>query len=106
MSNNNYKDFSTEDFIFDENFIQWVLHPSHDSDLYWNIFLQNYPEKIQQIEEASFVITSIKAVDSKVSSERLDNVYQKVLADLKPAPKIHWVVSRIAAVFLLLVSIG
>lgn len=106
MNYEKYIHFSTEDFILDEDFMQWVLHPNQENDLYWKEFLQNHPEKKQQVKEASTVILSIRATEPTVSSERLEQVYQNARLAAKPVRKIGWMMAKIVAVFLLLVSIG
>ena len=106
MSYEKYIHFSTEEFILDENFMQWVLHPNQENDFYWKEFLQNHPEKKQKVKEAFSILKSIRAVEPTVSTERLEQVYQNARIAAKPTRKIGWMVTKIAAVFLLLVSIG
>jgi transmembrane sensor len=106
MSYEKYKDFSTEEFILDDDFMQWVLHPNQENDLFWKAFLQNHPERKQQVKEASSLILSIRAVEPAVSAERLEQIYQNAQRAAKPVRKIGGMAVKIAAVFLLLVSIG
>jgi len=86
--------------------MQWALHPTQETDRYWKDFLKKHPEKKQQVKEAVFVIKSIRAVEPAISTERLEQVYQNARLIAKPTRKIGWMVAKIAAVFLLLVSIG
>ncbi|MDP2114908.1 MAG: FecR domain-containing protein, partial [Bacteroidota bacterium] len=106
MNYEKYKNYSTEEFILDEVFMQWVLHPNQENDIFWKEFLQNHPEKIQQVKEAVFMIKAIRAVEPSISRKQLDQVYENVHSVSKPTRKIGWMVTKIAAVFLLLVSIG
>lgn len=106
MSYEKYIHYTTEEFVLDENFMQWVLHPNQEKDLFWKEFLQNHPEKKQQIKEASILILSIRVVEPAISSERLEQIYQNARLNSKPVRKIGWMVAKIAAVFLLLISIG
>ncbi len=106
MSYEKYIYFSTEEFILDKDFMQWALHPTQETDRYWKDFLKKHPEKKQQVKEAVFVIKSIRAVEPAISTERLEQVYQNARLIAKPTRKIGWMVAKIAAVFLLLVSIG
>ncbi|MDP3433965.1 MAG: hypothetical protein Q8T04_13510, partial [Bacteroidota bacterium] len=106
MNYEKYKNYSTEEFILDEVFMQWVLHPNQENDIFWKEFLQNHPEKIQQVKEAVFMIKAIRAVEPSISRKQLDQVYENVHSVSKPTRKIGWMMTKIAAVFLLLVSIG
>lgn len=47
-----YKFYSTEDFIQDELFQQWVFSPNAERDQYWAAFLQHYPMQREKVEEA------------------------------------------------------
>jgi hypothetical protein len=94
MSYEKYKDFSTEEFILDDDFMQWVLHPNQENDLFWKEFLQNHPEKKQQVKEASSLILSIRVVEPAVSAERLEQVYQNAQLAAKPVRKIGWMAGK------------
>jgi ferric-dicitrate binding protein FerR (iron transport regulator) len=47
-----YRSFSTEDFIQDEFFRQWVYSPNDERNHYWASFLVHYPAQHAKIEEA------------------------------------------------------
>ncbi len=106
MSYEKYKNYSTEEFILDDDFMKWVLHPTQETDRYWNDFLKVHPEKKQQVKEAVFMIKAIRAVEPAFSQQRFHQVYENAQSSSKPVRKIGWMVAKIAAVFLLLVSIG
>jgi transmembrane sensor len=106
MNYEKYIKYSTEEFILDDDFMKWVLHPTHETDRYWNNFLKNHPEKKQQVKEAVFMIKAIRAVEPAFSQQRFDQVYNNAQPSSTPVRKIGWMVAKIAAVFLLLVSIG
>ncbi len=106
MNYEKYIKYSTEEFILDDDFMKWVLHPTLETDRYWNDFLKDHPEKKQQVKEAVFMIKAIRAVEPAVSGLRLDQVYENAQPSSTPVRKIGWMMAKIAAVFLLLVSIG
>lgn len=106
MSYEKYIKYSTEEFILDDDFMKWVVHPTPETDRYWNDFLTNHPEKKQQVKEAVFMIKAIRAVEPAFSQQRFHRVYENAQTASTPVRKIGWMVARIAAVFLLLVSIG
>jgi ferric-dicitrate binding protein FerR (iron transport regulator) len=47
-----YKLFSTEDFVQDDFFQQWVFFPNEESTRYWEDFLLHYPMQRIKIEDA------------------------------------------------------
>jgi transmembrane sensor len=47
-----YKLYSTEDFIQDDFFQQWVFSPNEESTRYWTNFLLHYPMQEAKIDEA------------------------------------------------------
>jgi transmembrane sensor len=106
MSYEKYIKYSTEEFILDDDFMKWVVHPTPETDRYWNDFLKNHPEKKQQVKEAVFMIKAIRAVEPAFSQQRFHRVYENAQTASTPVRKIGWMVAKIAAVFLLLVSIG
>jgi ferric-dicitrate binding protein FerR (iron transport regulator) len=106
MNYEKYIKYSTEEFILDDDFMKWVLHPTLETDRFWNDFLKDHPEKKQQVKEAVFMIKAIRAVEPAVSGQRLDQVYKNAQPSSTPVRKIGWMMAKIAAVFLLLVSIG
>ncbi len=106
MNDKKYINYSTEEFILDDDFMKWVLHPTQETDRYWNDFLKNHPKKKQQVKEAVFMIRAIRAVEPAFSQQRLDLVYKNAQSTPTPVRKIGWMAAKIAAVFLLLVSIG
>lgn len=55
-----YKLFSTEDFIQDEFFQQWVLMPNAETNHYWETFLHHYPLQQQKIDEAKAFILAMR----------------------------------------------
>ncbi len=106
MSYEKYIKYSTEEFILDDDFMQWVLHPTPETDRYWNNFLKNHPEKKLHVKEAAFMIKAMRAVEPVISHHRLSQVYANAQSSSTPVRKIGWMLAKIAAIFLLLVSIG
>ncbi|MEK6481159.1 FecR domain-containing protein [Catalinimonas sp. 4WD22] len=74
-----YVDYQVEDFLVDENFQQWVQEADAASEEYWQQFLQRYPQKKEQVEQARILASSIRYHPQKLSAERqreiLHNAY-------------------------------
>lgn len=54
-----YKDFQINDFLRDEYFVNWVLHPDFESDHFWKQWLTAHPEKHAVLEQAREIISSV-----------------------------------------------
>jgi transmembrane sensor len=107
MNIERYKDFVTEDFVLDSNFIIWVLNPGKGTDESWVRFLLKYPEKREIVEEAAFMVRSFHAVEDEIPEGRLEMIYDRIS---NPAIKRHnrrfiRTVMKIAALFVLLTGI-
>lgn len=48
----NYLYFSSLDFALDEKFQKWVLNPNETDEAFWNRWIEQHPEKQQDIAEA------------------------------------------------------
>jgi transmembrane sensor len=71
-----YEQYSTEDFIEDEPFQQWVNAPDASQDKFWKDFLERYPHKRESIEEAKEFILMLKP-DSQVPFDEIQSIRQR-----------------------------
>jgi len=78
-----YKLFTIEDFILDDDFVEWVLHPQTEMDDFWAEFLIGYPDKSNQVKDAAFIVKGIRAVETEVPIERLETIFQLVQSQAK-----------------------
>lgn len=76
-----YTNYSIEDFVKDENFKHWVLHPDSESNFFWGSFLQNYPDQKNNIGIARSVLLSVIFPEpdvSPLSEEEKDFLFEKI----------------------------
>jgi hypothetical protein len=106
MNDKKYIAYTTEEFVLDDDFMHWVLHPDEESDRFWEEFLLRYPEKKEEVEEAAYIIRSIRAVEPLVPSQELKYDFSKKQVVQNPMGKIGRRLIRIAAVFVLIVTLG
>ena len=106
MNDKKYIAYTTEEFVLDDDFMHWVLHPDEESDRFWEEFLLRYPEKKEEVEEAAYIIRSIRAVEPLVPSRELKYDFSKKQVVQNPMGKIGRRLIRIAAVFVLIVTLG
>ena len=75
MDAEKYIDFNvTEDFILDEAFVSWVLHPGNEHDQFWVSFVHDQPEKETLIRDAALIIRSLQPIEPEVSQEQLGSL--------------------------------
>ncbi|RAV28481.1 FecR domain-containing protein [Sinomicrobium soli] len=72
-----YEKFQEEDFIADDDFLQWVWYPDQQNELFWSRFLEEYPEKqntVQRARERVLSLSEEEDVPGEVFSEIRDNI--------------------------------
>jgi len=107
MNAEKFKEYSTEDFILDEEFVEWVLHPDRESDLFWARFTLDYPGKKEQIREAAFIVKGLQPVEEEIPGDRLELILGKIISATKPSPRIKiGLLWKYAAAVLLLAGIS
>jgi len=62
----------------DDDFIQWIIHPSELSDKYWNEIMKNDKEKEEQILHLGKLIKSIRVRESGLSPENKSQIWEKI----------------------------
>ena len=73
-----YKDYSPDDFISDDSFIQWVKYPTEGSDGFWKAFMAENPGKQQEIEEAIRFIKLFEDQPVGLPPEKLLRLQQQI----------------------------
>jgi transmembrane sensor len=106
MNTDRYKDFGTDDFVLDDDFVSWVLNPRKETDKTWICFLEKYPEKRKNIQEAAFIVKSFQPLEDEIPAGRLEIIYNRI----KPGPerkknRIIRTTMKFAAVFALVAGI-
>lgn len=83
MNNKLYSDFSSiEDFVWDDDFRQWVLNNNEESELYWNNWLLDHQDKKDIVVTAKQVVKSIAVKDIPVSDNEISSAIQKIMLQI------------------------
>lgn len=77
-----YLEYSQEDFIMDPAFREWIQQPTQDSDMFWNNFLLQYPEKESAINGARLFLISPLFAENLTFSEK-ENIWEEVNAAIQ-----------------------
>lgn len=104
MEDKKYTNYTTEEFVLDEAFREWVLTPDKENDLLWKSFLDRYPEKKTCILEARLIIRSLQPVRPDISEKRLHYIFRNVRQKQKKISFRYW--GKIAAGIALVISTG
>lgn len=67
-----YKDYSVEDFILDDEFRDWVTHPKSTKALFWNNWILSHPLKRKQVAEAKKIVLLTQPKDHQVDQEVIE----------------------------------
>jgi transmembrane sensor len=75
-----YLHYTTEDFVLDEDFQQWVQHPDPERDTFWQAFLREHPHKQAAVTEARNLIQSLQFKRSTPTVEEYQQVLRGIYA--------------------------
>ncbi|KAA6438476.1 DUF4974 domain-containing protein [Dyadobacter flavalbus] len=112
-----YKNFEVDDFVWDEYFRQWVLHPTRESHAAWNEWLAKNPSRAEVLHRARQIVQSLQIKESSLSEEEIKSMVDTTLQRIgSPKPEERrWNIShyigharwvRVAASVLLLLAVG
>lgn len=73
-----YKNFSTEDFVHDAYFRQWVLQPDLSSITFWHEFLSENPDQVHAIRQARMVVLNMQFQESDLSEADIACMWENI----------------------------
>ncbi|MEO9870681.1 FecR family protein [Ekhidna sp.] len=74
-----YTDYHVDDFLRDELFVQWVLGKEDQINEFWSRWMEEHPDKISIVREASLIIQSIEYKNQhSVSNSELLQLYDRI----------------------------
>ena len=97
--------YDTEDFILNDDFLKWVLHPDKEGDQMWNEFLSDYPDKKDQVQETVLILKALQPVEPEIPLKRFD-LTDKISPGYSFRRRIGFMVLKVAAVIFIMLSIG
>ena len=112
------KEDIVEKLASDQEFINWVINPTQENELYWKNWLKEYPEQEEALKEARSLILSLQFSEFKLKADGFDRVLTNVLKGKRSATALRldeegssglfkmgtWF--KMAAVLILIFSIG
>ncbi len=87
----NYYQFNVEDFAADDAFKAWVCNPTPDADAFWQAFLQDYPERYYQVQEARQLVIGLQHIQhSNAQQQRVEKLWNRIETTLDAPQKGWW----------------
>jgi len=60
-----YVSYQLEDFITDDDFIQWVKYPTEESEAFWQTFMENEPAQAATVRKARYAVQQLALVSKQ-----------------------------------------
>lgn len=74
-----YREYQVEDFLADQFFVKWVKNPGPETSKFWENWIKNNPEKLDTINQARHIITSIEPKNFySATKEDSDEVLERI----------------------------
>jgi ferric-dicitrate binding protein FerR (iron transport regulator) len=96
-----FNDYTIKDFLHHELFRKWVINPDHDTNIFWDNWLTEHPDKKAMIEQAKDILLLIGEEECEPALEDQQEVWAKIITTIHAEKRFvipHW--WRYAAVFL------
>lgn len=82
-----YLVFETLDFVMDEEFQDWMRHPTPDREAYWRAFVVAFPQKKEAVEAAWSLLQQIRVSNwQTLTPQHLQQRHHELLARLDALP--------------------
>ncbi|MES2733731.1 MAG: FecR domain-containing protein [Bacteroidota bacterium] len=73
-----YFNYTVTDFIMDEHFQQWIKSPDAESNVFWENWLTQHPEKKEQVEQARLLLLSLDFEKTLVAQINQAKMWEKI----------------------------
>ena len=75
-------EYSTEDFVLDPDFRKWVLENHPESKIYWEDFLNQYPEKVKEIFQAREILVHLSREKKELSQDQVEFLFANISREI------------------------
>ncbi|MDR7132378.1 ferric-dicitrate binding protein FerR (iron transport regulator) [Algoriphagus sp. 4150] len=70
--------FSVEDFVLDSDFREWILSPNKQTNLRWELYLQKYPNRINDIQLAREIVLHLPETDFSLNENEIYSLWNQI----------------------------
>ena len=74
----NYQYFAVKDFSLDEYFQSWVLTPDESNEAFWRSWLQENPDKFNEVVEAREILLNFNLIRYTLPSEDVSGLWKRI----------------------------
>jgi ferric-dicitrate binding protein FerR (iron transport regulator) len=85
----NYRHASATDLAVDENFIQWVKKPTVESNSFWEHWLQENPDRQEEVQEARELVKMLAVDYDELHKAELGTIWYNLKAARDSESKSH-----------------
>jgi ferric-dicitrate binding protein FerR (iron transport regulator) len=107
-----YGKYTIEDFIIDDDFIQWAKYPTDETDNFWHTFIKNEPSQSSTIQKAKLAVQQLAiAAQHTAPADEIPVIWNEIEGNLGEKPKnifgrFAWKNWAVAASILLILGLG
>lgn len=108
-----YENYTLEDFISDDDFIQWAKYPTEESDSFWQAFIEKESDKAAVVRQAQLAVQQLALVSKQnTPKSEIPLIWDDLTSDLDtPQKRIFSIVQGslsywVAAACMILVMAG
>jgi transmembrane sensor len=74
----NYTVYSVEDFVTDEDFVQWVKNPTAESNAFWSAWLSKNPTREAAVKEARQIVLMLNFKETRAPEGKFLEIWEKI----------------------------
>jgi transmembrane sensor len=107
-----YGKYTIEDFIADDDFIQWAKFPTEESDIFWQTYIKNEPTQALSVQKAKIAVQQLAIVAKQNVPQGEEPVIWNEIEDGLPKNNktfffaLNWKQWSLAASIFLILSFG
>ena len=81
-----YAHFTLQDFLADDDFIQWVINPGTENDVLWQSVMAALPQQKNVMEQAAATIREYRTQDNFYNEAHKDHLWKRIEASIARQP--------------------
>ncbi len=85
-----YKNYTVENFLADDYFIQWLNDPEEEHEAFWTEFVAKYPKQRVNVEQAKFIVSMFQHEQEKLSLDETYDIWNDVVRSNKRSKVGRW----------------
>jgi len=83
-----YAHFTLQDFLADDDFIQWVINPGAENNILWQSVMTAQPQQKVVMEQAAATIRQYRTQDNFYNEAHKDQLWKRIEASIAQQPAV------------------